>query len=349
MAVDPGVRTVNNTSITRVAISHRSILPPIWATLPTDAHLYERPVASFTVPDRIMLDADGRCICGASRVPDNGTVFLPCKVYGLTTVHTCEIELQPCNTCPRAYRRYVGPDGREKGIFNWNNKLLFTHDLLDDYTASFTSSETPFTAWMSVVQRRYIRYASPEPFVRRDDVFLAAWFAYSNVQAMDGDMSCPGCGPTPDNVIWDGVSLSFHRKHLLPTLRPPTVVNENSLERQSKRISQSLIKSAEVRRNMQKVIDAAGTTKGEAIPSLGQLTDHFGLIQATTSALREINQELGDYFNSHYGIEMLASERRPSSEISQLFRQVRGSCSFTSIWFLSWVYYRSQPTTQSYR
>ena len=349
MAVDPGVRTVNNTSITRVAISHCPILPPVWATLPTDPRLYERPVACFTVPSRITLDAAGRCICGASRVPDTETVFLPCKVYGLTAVHACEIELQPCNACPRVYRRYVGPDGRENGIFNWNNRLLFTHDLLDDYTASFTSSETPFTAWISVVQRRYVRYASTEPFVRRDDVFLAAWFAYSNVQAMEGDMSCPTCGPTPDNVIWDGVSLSFHRKHLLPTLQPPTVVNENSLERQSKHISKSLIKSAEVRRNMQKVVDAAGTTKGEAIPSLEQLTDQFGLIQTTTSALREINQELGDYFNSHYGIEMLARERGASSEISQLFRQVRGSCSFKSIRFLwAWVY-RSQPMTQFYR
>ena len=224
----------------------------------------------FTIPSRITLDADGRVF--AALHPDNETVFLPCKVYGLTAVHTCEIELQPCNACPRAYRRYVGPDGRENGIFNWNNRLLFIHDLLDD----FTSSETPFTAWISVVRRRYVRYASPEPFVRRDDVFLAAWFAYSNVQAMEGDMSCPACGPTPDNVIWDGVSLSFHRKHLLPTLQPPTVVNENSLERENKRISKSLIKSAEVRRNMQKIVDAAGTAKGEAIPSLEQLTDQLG-------------------------------------------------------------------------
>jgi len=255
--------------------------------------------------------------------PEEVTLFLPCKVYALTRVHACEIELQACNACPRAYRRYVGPDGREVGIFNLNNKLLFTHDLLDDYTASFTSSETPFAAWVNVAQRRYERHASPESFVR-DAVFLAAWFAYSNVQAMDGDMSCPVYGPTPENVIWEGVSLAFHRKHILPSLQPPIVVNENSLERQSKHVSQSLIKSAEVRRNVRKVIKAnwAPTNSDNATPSFEQLTERFGLIQTTVGALREIKQELGDYFNNHYGIETLASEKKPSTEIAQLFQQV---------------------------
>lgn len=322
MTVDSDVRIVN-TSISNIAISYRPILPPVWAALPTDPHLYDRPVASPSVPDRILLGLGGRCICGALGKPEGATLFLPCKVYALTRVHACEIELQACNACPRAYRRYVGPDGREDGIFNLNNKLLFTHDLLDDYTASFTSSETPFAAWVNVAQRRYERHASPESFVR-DAVFLAAWFAYSNVQAMDGDMSCPVCGPTPENVIWDGVSLAFHRKHILPSLRPPIVVNENSLEQQSKHVSQSLIKSAEVRRNMRKVIEAnwAPTDSENATPSFEQLTERFGLIQITVGALREIKQELGDYFNNHYGIEMLASEKKPSAEITQLFRQV---------------------------
>lgn len=320
MTVDSEVRTVN-TRITSIAVSYRPILPPVWATLPTDPHLYERPTASPNVSNRIMLAAGGRCICGASNVPDKETVFRPCKVYALTGVHVCEIELQACHTCPRAYRRYIGPDGREDGMFNLNNKILFTHDLLDDYTASFTSSETPFSAWVNVAQRRYTRYASPEPFVC-DAVFLAAWFAYSNVQAMEGDMSCPVCGPTPENVIWDGVSLAFHRKHLLPSLRPPIVVNENSLERQSVHVSQSLIKSAGVRRNMRKVIEANWATTGDATPSFEELTERFGLIQTTVGALRKIKQELGDYFNAHYGIEMLASEKKPSAEIAQLFQQV---------------------------
>ena len=54
MTVDSDVRVVN-TSISNVAVSYRPILPPVWAALPTDPHLYERPVASPSVPDRILL------------------------------------------------------------------------------------------------------------------------------------------------------------------------------------------------------------------------------------------------------------------------------------------------------
>lgn len=89
----------------------RPILPPVWAVLPTDSHLYERPVASPSVPNRITLGVGGRCICGALSTPQEATLFLPCKIYALTEVHACEIELQACSACPPAYRRYIGPDG----------------------------------------------------------------------------------------------------------------------------------------------------------------------------------------------------------------------------------------------
>ena len=289
--------------------------------LPTDPYLYERPIATMSLPNRIALGSSGRCICGTTVARNEEAILRSCKVYSLTGVHTCEIELQACGVCPRSYRRYIGPDCREDGIFNLNNKLLFTHDLLDDYTASFTSSETPFTAWVIVTQRRYQRHRSPEPFVR-DAVFLATWFAYSNVLAMDGDMSCPSCGPTPDDVIWDGVSLSFHRKHLLPSLRPPTVAHEKSMERRSIYVPQSLIGSAEVRRNIRKLIDGPINLKGDAIPSLAEVTERLELLQTTTRALVGINLDLGAYFNNHYGVEMMASETKPNAEIVQLFRQV---------------------------
>ena len=320
-ACQPEIRTVN-TSITTIAVSHRPIIPPVWAALPTDPYLYERPIARLSVPNKIVLGSSGRCICSTTVARNEVVALHPCKVYSLTGVHACEIELQACSVCPRSYRRYIGPDGREDGIFNLNNKLLFMHDLLDDYTASFTSSETPFTAWVSVTQRRYQRHGSQEPFVR-DAVFVAAWFAYSNVLAMDGDMTCPSCGPTPDNVIWDGVSLSFHRKHLLPSLRPPTVAHEKSMERQSTYVSQSLISSAEVRRNICKLIEGdQRSVKGDAITSLGELTERLELLQTTTRALVDINYDLGEYFNRHYGVERMASEIKPNAEIAQLFRQV---------------------------
>ena len=42
--------------------------------------------------------------------------------------------------------------------------------------------------------------------------------------------------------------------------------------------SQSLIKSAEVRRNMRKVTDANWANTDDATPSFEQLTEQFGLI-----------------------------------------------------------------------
>jgi hypothetical protein len=39
------------------------------------------------------------------------------------------------------------------GVFNFNNRILFTHDLLDEYTSAYTSSETPFVGWVATVSR----------------------------------------------------------------------------------------------------------------------------------------------------------------------------------------------------
>ncbi|KAG6848701.1 hypothetical protein H0H93_014759, partial [Arthromyces matolae] len=132
------------------------------------------------------------------------------------------MEVQTCTKCSGRWRQRIGPDLRESGIFNFNNHLLFTHELLDDYTSCYTTSETPFTAWIKVVTRRYEENRSPVPFVS-EQVLRAAWFAYVNIQDFTKDMTCPTCGPAPTDVIWDGVSVGFSKKHMLDTLRPPTV------------------------------------------------------------------------------------------------------------------------------
>ena len=325
--VESGIPSIN-TNMSTVAVSHHAIMPPVWAMLPSDTHPYECPAATTGAPSQIPLGDSRRCICGATTTSNQNAEFQPAKLYGLTGVHTLEIKLQACSVCPRAYHRYVGPDGCDLGIFNLNNQLLFTHDLLDDYTASFTSSETPFTAWANVVWRRYLRHGSLEPFVR-DAVFLQAWFSYSNLQDMEGDMSCPACGPAPDNVIWDGVSISFHRKHLLPSLQPPTMVHKKSVERQSTRVSQMLIEASDICRNLRKIIESTGSTSGDSdsdvAPSLGELMAKLELQRVTVSALKEINWEVGKYFDTYYGVDAMATRRKPGAAIGQLFMQVHCS------------------------
>ncbi|KAJ7225309.1 hypothetical protein GGX14DRAFT_348979, partial [Mycena pura] len=156
-----------------------------------------------------------------------------CTVYGLYRAWATSIELQACPNS-RCRHQLIGPDGREHGIFNYNNQKLFTHDLLDEYTAAYTSSETPFSAWVSVLSWRYELHSGAHSFVTAE-VFRCVWFAYVKLQYLEGSMMCPRCGPSPENTIWDGVTLAFNRKHLLPTLEPPTTMQSESVKRTTTR------------------------------------------------------------------------------------------------------------------
>ncbi|EEB94178.1 hypothetical protein MPER_07052 [Moniliophthora perniciosa FA553] len=64
-----------------------------------------------------------------------------------------------------------------------------------------------------------------------EDLFRSAWFAYVNVQNLDDDMKCPSCGDNPENIIWDGVTLAFGRKHVTNSLKPPTSLDPQAPER----------------------------------------------------------------------------------------------------------------------
>jgi hypothetical protein len=162
------------------------------------------------------------------------------------------IELQHCSSCRR---RFVGPDCRDLGLFNFNNHILFTHDLLEEYTSAYTTSETPFVAWVAVVSRRYQNHSSESRFVT-EQMFRAVWFSYAKLLHLEGDMRCPQCGPSPENTIWDGVTLAFNRKHLLPTLQPPTVLHEDSILREKAHYlgCQQLLSDKALRKLMRKVL-----------------------------------------------------------------------------------------------
>lgn len=84
-----------------------------------------------------------------------------------------------------------------------------------------------------------------------------------------------------------------------------------------------LIELSDVRRNIQKIIEldqAASNSSSES--SLGMLVEQLELLQTTVSALKDIKFELGEYFNSYYGIKAMASNGKLSKEIVQLFEQV---------------------------
>jgi hypothetical protein len=113
-------------------------------------------------------------------------------------------------------------------MFNYNNKVLITHELLNEYTSLFSGSETPFHAFRNHLvhqfQRDHLQFMG-------EDLFRSAWFAYVSLQQFGNDLTCTECDPAPTTVIWDGITLAFGRKHVTNTLRPPTITSEHSLTR----------------------------------------------------------------------------------------------------------------------
>jgi CxC4 like cysteine cluster associated with KDZ transposases len=184
------------------------------------------------------------------------------------------------------HRRFIGPECGDIGLFNFNNRVLMTHNLLDDYTSCFTSSETPFTAWVAVTARRYESEHSDHKFVS-EPMLRAAWFSYVKLQYLDGDMECPDCGPSPENIIWDGVTLAFHRKHLLPTLCPPTTICDDSVIREKTRYvyNQQLLPEKGLRKLVREIITG---------PPLLPVESGKGMVEAQVTHKRQDNSGGGE-------------------------------------------------------
>ncbi|KAG6809113.1 hypothetical protein H0H92_001569 [Tricholoma furcatifolium] len=241
------------------SVSFKPILPPVWAELDTDLPLpYPRPSPITSPPPLIRLEEDSQCMCGASRQNNcNPVVTNTCRVYGILGCYDTNIELQRCTQCTGGRQHFIGPDSRELGLFNYNNRVLFSHDLLDDYTMAYTSSETPFTTWVGVSARRYKVHRSRYPFVS-ETVFRAAWFGYAQHLSLDGDFQCSRCGSVPQEPIFDGVVVVFNKSRILDSLRPPTTLHSDSVMRSSRLVKgKALIVEAKLQKNFWEVIQSS--------------------------------------------------------------------------------------------
>jgi hypothetical protein len=336
-------------------VSHLPILPPAWASLPTDAILYTRPLPLSIAPSVILLNKDSICKCGTSYDPGQPSTEQPCTIYTLSKSYASRIELQICPSCKVGKRRGISPETRNLGLFNFNGRILVTHDLLDEYTSAYTSSETPFVAWVAVVARRYVIHSSGKSFLS-EEMFRAVWFSYARLQQLEGDMQCPECGPSPETVIWDGVTLAFSRKHLLTSLRPPTTLDINSPTRDSSRYQpqQQLLFDANLRKLVRKIVrglalpiavvgeyfeeapveevpggkqkdsGVKGGSKGkDGSQAAVAAINHIYGIESACKQLKAVNLGLASLFEEHYGIRAYGSGRKVSSVFRELFVQVR--------------------------
>jgi hypothetical protein len=335
---------VNNAA--ESSVSYLPCLPPSWAELPTDIALYTRPppfrdTESMTT---FKLEASSRCACAAHCSffdPSRPVLVQRCRVYGIHQHINAEIELQSCPTTSASKRRFIGPDLRELGLFNYNNRVLVSHELLDDYTSFYTSSETPFSAWVIVMARRY--QSASSTFIG-EDLFRSIWFSYAKLQYLQDDMKCKQCGDYPETIIWDGVTLAFGRKHLQSSLEPPTILGTCSPVRSSTYTkTQQLIQDTGLRQQIRQMVsesvtmpeddDTDSEDDASTQMSSGRLTKkqkmveaavaHVKLVHNVRLALSSICPALSDLVYGSYGPEAFANARRVHPALKELLRQVR--------------------------
>lgn len=316
-----------------VLISYHEIMPLLWCSLPSNQKLYERRQPGGGDPGTIKLKESSRCTCGAKYSRAVLTSCIPCIVYGPLSAVDAEIEIQRCEVCDLHRRKFVGPDARDQGLFNWSNHILFTHNLLDEYTLTYSTSETPFAAWGSVITSHYETYQSRHLFVSIG-LFHSAWFSFVRLQEFSNDMTCKICRPTPDAVIWDGVTVAFSKKKILPSLQPPTTTSSNSPSRGNIRYypNQQLIPDRETRQLVLKALvsceqarkqdigDEHGTDETNDTTSVMYEHNHSEAVRLAEDRLKRLEGGLGMLFAQKLG--SLSGTISPAPTYYELFRQV---------------------------
>lgn len=296
------------------SISFQMIPVPRWCSLPQEDASSTAPPPLTTL--QFALDALSRCSCGttlqslAEALPAHTSIRA--ALYGLTVRSEVLVEVIACPTC-RHHRRWIGPDLGSAGVFNWNNSILFTHQLLNAYTSDFTASETPFSAFCVTVRRHYEDADARMQFCS-DETFVRAWFAFVQLQDLGSTMSCPTCGPSPPVVIADGVSLATRASKLTPGVRPPTFVDTMSERVESissyKARGLPAIVQKDIRNAMNKFLDAMSTTLvasdaarspatlsnlskvTEAYPVVGKFLNLIVSTPSSSTLLRKVYREL---------------------------------------------------------
>ena len=204
-------------------VSHISISPPLWCSLPSDVQHSKTPFAGgIHIPELIELDDPSRCSCGNDehhkdyRVQED-----PFIIYTLTSAIQRTIQTVYCHVCHNSRGR-IGPDLGNFSVFNYNNRWGFSHELLNSFTSALTSgSEITFVSFHRIIVESYIDAESPIEFCDTE-IFEYAWFGFVRRQKLATSMRCSLCGPDPDVVIPDGVAVSFPR-YRVKELHPPTM------------------------------------------------------------------------------------------------------------------------------
>uniref|UniRef100_A0A8H8CF18 HMG domain-containing protein n=1 Tax=Psilocybe cubensis TaxID=181762 RepID=A0A8H8CF18_PSICU len=314
------------------SISYKRIPPPCWSQIGADPPAPPRVIFN-SPPSSISLGDNGTCICSNPREcfdPFRPSIDKECTVYTLTGASKAVISLQQCLKCSH---RFIGPECSDLGLFNFNNTSLFAHDLLDDYTSAFSTSETPFISWVNTVSRRYQLRGSDVPFAS-DKLFRAAWFSYSRLLLLENDMTCLECGPNPKATIWDGVTVAFSRQMLLPSLHPPTLTGPSSIERPEVHPTSNLhaIPNRNIRILIRFILKGPPLTTLSTEAEVTEASPHFernkkiverlSKVSELVNKLSNINTHLGNLFNSQFGLSAVFRKQSIPEVYIKFFLQV---------------------------
>lgn len=319
--------------------------------LKSDPVLYKRPPPPrHTPPPLLELDANSSCPCSAHRDfydPAAPTVTRAGRLYTITHLLAVDVQVQRCPSARSSRRRFIGPDLREAGIFNYNNSTLVSHELLDEYTMAYTTSETPFNSFVALVS---LRYAMSGCVFMGEDLFRSVWFAYVDLQAYENDMTCNKCGVHPETTIWDGVTVAFGQKHVTGNLVPPTTKVPGAVTRSKTRNQpkQKLIQDIVLRRQLRQALErpdvpsVLGTTRNgleametgsdregdsdadetQAEEQAARLKEYFCLLDKVSVGLAKECPALAGLFGDICGASAMIRSKRISSSYTSFFKQV---------------------------
>ncbi|KAK4697629.1 hypothetical protein P7C70_g8182, partial [Phenoliferia sp. Uapishka_3] len=201
--------------------SHLPIPSPAFCQLPDDKTPRFPPCLPGDLPLILPIGLNPRCSCGSAGDAADVRTY-ECRIYDIDGVTSRHIQVRRCSCRTKGKRYTVGPDLREYSLFNWNNEIIITHRLLNGYTSQAQRSQTPLTAFYTTTCDSYAENLSPYPFFAKS-TFNKIHYAFTDIQELEVKFECPMCGPEPETVIWDGVSISYSSQHRKSTLQPPTV------------------------------------------------------------------------------------------------------------------------------
>ena len=175
------------------------------------------------LPATFRLDTSSQCSCGITdnKLPVEKSQVI---VFASNTAIEKLLETKYCSCC-RNTKGCVGPNKGKYGVFDWNNRIAFSHRLFDSFTSQFTRSETPFYSYHQTIMDNYKYERSPYPLCILC-TFVLAYFVYLRLQQIGTWMECQKCGRNPQAVIVDGIGLGVP-KHYISTLKLPTQYNKS--------------------------------------------------------------------------------------------------------------------------